>query len=78
MMGFGMGFGLLGFIFILFVGGILIAGAVLLIRALFPAVSSGSASSSSADGAREILDQRYARGEITRDEYEGVRKDLGS
>jgi putative membrane protein len=29
-------------------------------------------------GARAILDQRYARGEITRKEYEQVRKDLGS
>lgn len=26
--------------------------------------------------AREILDQRYARGEITRDEYEAMKQDL--
>ncbi len=28
--------------------------------------------------AREILDQRYARGEITRDEYESMKVDLAS
>ena len=26
--------------------------------------------------AREILDQRYARGEIDRDEYEAIKEDL--
>ena len=29
-------------------------------------------------GARAILDQRYVRGEITRKEYEQVKKDLSS
>jgi putative membrane protein len=76
MMGIGMGFGFLGLIFMLIVGGILIVGAVLLIRALFPTVSSESASNSVSESPREILDQRYARGEITRDEYEGIKQDL--
>lgn len=29
-------------------------------------------------GAREILDQRYARGEISREEYERMKGDLGA
>ena len=28
--------------------------------------------------AREILDQRYARGELTRKEYEQIKKDIGA
>lgn len=33
--------------------------------------------SSRGKSAREILDQRYARGEIDRDEFEQKKKDLG-
>ncbi len=29
------------------------------------------------DSARRILDERYARGEITREQYEQMRRDLG-
>lgn len=76
MMGFGMGFGVLGMIFMLVVGAALIVGAVVLVRALFPAIQSGSMNAASQESPREILDQRYARGEITRDEYEAIKEDL--
>lgn len=42
-----------------------------LVKSLF--FSSGSGS-----GARAILAQRYARGELTRKEYDQMRKDIGS
>jgi putative membrane protein len=33
---------------------------------------------SSSDRAQEILKERYARGEISREEYEEMRRDLGT
>jgi putative membrane protein len=76
MMGIGLGgWGLL-FMF-LFWGG-LIALAVWLVSILFP--RGGQEASSSGEGdfnAHEILDQRYVRGEITREQYELMKQDLG-
>jgi putative membrane protein len=73
MIGFGM-FGLL--LMLLFWGG-LIALAAWLISALFP--RDGRRAPSSPDqelSAREILDSRYTRGEITREQYELTKQDL--
>lgn len=47
--------------------------AILLVRYLFANSERNSGSS-----ARDLLDERYARGDISRDEYEQVRRDLGS
>ena len=75
MMGFGMGIGLL---LMLVFWGLLIVGAAWLVKGVFGGdkrtlgTSAGSSSS-----PREILDQRYARGEIAREEYERIRQDLG-
>ncbi len=67
--GWGMGFG--GIFMILF-WGLIVLGIVALAKWLFEA--SGST------GARkrplEILRERYARGEISREEYEHMRQDL--
>lgn len=62
-----------GLLFLVF-SGALVVGAVLLVRLLAgqPAVDGGAASPSALD----VLKRRYAGGEITRDEYERVRKDL--
>jgi putative membrane protein len=72
MMGFGMGFGMLfmGIFWIL-----LIAGAVWLAGALF---QSGRPQNNvgHSQTPREILDQRYARGELTREQYESMKSDL--
>ncbi|HLE50858.1 MAG TPA: SHOCT domain-containing protein [Anaerolineales bacterium] len=74
MMGFGMGFGLL--LMILFWVG-LVALAVWVVKALFtgdkgsPTLPTGQAPT-----AREILDQRYARGEITREQYDLMKREL--
>ncbi len=77
MMGFGMGFGLVGILVMVLFWGLLIFGAVWLVRSLFPS-GGGSVSLSRGDraSAREILDLRYARGEIDREQYEAMKKDL--
>lgn len=65
-----MGFGMIFFWIVV------IVGIVWLVKALggsnfqFPTQSKGEQS------AREILDQRYARGELDHEEYENMKKDL--
>jgi len=59
----------------------LIALVVLAIQALTHAdsrqsVGSASSSGSTPDGALNILKERYARGEITKDQYDSMRRDL--
>ena len=77
MMGPGMmgGFGwwwLMPIFFIIF-WGLVIWGIVSLVRGLS---GSGGSGSSRADSALEILKKRYARGDITKEEYEEKKKDL--
>jgi putative membrane protein len=71
MMGF-MGFGML-FMGVFWI--VLIAGAVWLVSALFQTGRTQNMSGHS-QTPREILDQRYARGEITREQYEMMKEDL--
>ena len=77
MTGFGMGFGILGFVLMLVFWGGLIALAIWLVKTLF---ASSQQLSGSAQGhelsAGDILNQRYARGEITREQYEMMKQDL--
>ncbi len=74
MMGWGMGFGLL---FMLLFWGALIALGVWLVRALFPPAGQPPAPPSGRDlNAREILDRRFARGEISREEYDLMRETI--
>jgi len=71
-LGLGMGFvGLLGMV--LFWGG-LIALAVWGVKAIFPQGSRTPGGSTASP--REILDLRYARGEINREQYEQMKQDL--
>ncbi len=75
MTGFGMGLGG-GLVMVLF-WIVLIVGAVWLARGFFPAGQQLSASSiRSEPSADEILKQRYARGEITKEQFEQMRRDL--
>lgn len=78
MMGIGMGFGGIGLILMLIFWGSLIFGGAWLAKALFNA-GQGNQSGFPAPrqpSAREILDRRYARGEISREEYEQIKADL--
>lgn len=56
--------------------GLVITGIVLLIRWLV-AGGSGPGVGRGSDRALEILRERYARGEIDKDEFEARRRDLG-
>jgi putative membrane protein len=72
-----MGFGPLGLILMLVFWGLLIAGALWFVRYIFPGISSpGSSTGKQPMGAREILDHRYARGELTREHYLAMIDDL--
>lgn len=77
MMGMGLGFGLFGLLFMLLFWVGLIALAVWLVSTLFG--RNGRQATPSGDhelSAREVLDRRYARGEITREQYELMKQDL--
>ncbi len=76
MTGFGMGLGGFGFIFIALFWIVIIGGGIWLLSNLFPK-NNGSQSRPSDNGsALDILKQRYARGELTKEEYESMRYDL--
>ena len=76
MMG-GWGMGWLGMIFMVLFWGLIIAGVVSLIRWLIQ--STGSTRNNS-DNIRpkaiDILKERYARGEIDRNEFESMKRDI--
>ena len=74
MTGFGMGFGGVGVIGIILFWVAVIAGIVWLART--DAQVSMLAESENGENAREILNQRYARGELNRDEYEAIKQDF--
>ena len=72
--GLGMGVGLL---FMLLFWGALIGLGVWLVRALFPSAAQPPAPPTGRDlSAREILDRRFARGEIGREEYDLMRETI--
>jgi putative membrane protein len=77
MMGMGPGFGVFGLLLMLVFWGGLIALAVWMASALFPRSHRETSISSDQNlSAQEILDRRYVRGEITRDQYELMKQDI--
>lgn len=73
----GMGFGIFGFILMLLFWAGLIALAVWLVSLVFR--SGGQTSPPvrrQSDSPQAILDQRYARGELSREQYELMKQDL--
>ncbi len=68
---YGMGWMLVTFIFWI----LLIAGVVLLVMWIVGKSSRG-ARSAAEDSALDILKKRYARGEITREQYEEMKSDI--
>ena len=68
-MGWGMGF---GWVFMIFLWVLFILGIIYFIR-LFIASAKKDASG---DTALDILKKRYAKGEITKEEFEKIKNDL--
>ena len=68
----------LGFIWMLLFWGGLILLAIWLISLLFPAISQTppASSDSALFSARDILDRRYAQGELSREQYEEMRQTI--
>jgi putative membrane protein len=75
MMGWGYGWGWFGGVVMALLCLAVIIGLVALIRWLWKAGSRGTAGSD--PSLLEILKRRYAQGEISRDEFEQKKKDLG-
>jgi putative membrane protein len=81
MMGFGYGFGF-GWIMMVLFWAVVIGLAVWLLSLLFPRAAHSSPANGTPQqtGAlvspTEILKQRYARGEITKEQFEQMRRDL--
>ncbi|UCF61257.1 MAG: SHOCT domain-containing protein [Anaerolineaceae bacterium] len=78
MMGMGFGFGALGLVLMIVFWLVVIGLAVCLLSNLFPRTTDSFKTSKKdlSETPMEILQQRYARGEISRDEYNEMRKDL--
>ncbi len=72
--GFAGGFGL-AWLFPLVFWGAIITGIVFLVRGA--SRGSGGSPPQGGETALDILKRRYARGEITREEFEGMKRDLG-
>lgn len=63
---------------ILWVLVILLVGHLLLSRISNGSRTNGRTTSNAGGDARSVLDRRYARGEISREEYGRMRRDIGS
>jgi len=71
------GMGWFGMIFMFLFWGLIIVGLVFLIRWLIQTTGDRSNSGvSMGSNAMDILKERYAKGEINRDEFESMKKDL--
>ena len=75
MMGMGVGFELWGILLMFLLWGGLIALAVWGVTVLFPRRARLSENDDHLD-AQEILDRRYARGEINREQYESMKQNI--
>ncbi len=73
----GFGFGIGGLIGMVLVWILLIAGSVWLIKTLFSGnIKKTSENKDQEEQAIEILNKRYARGELNKDEYDVMKNDL--
>ena len=73
----GFGFGIGGFLVMVLIWILLIVGAIWLIKALFSGdISRSSGNNKQEEQAIDILNKRYASGELNRDEYEVMKQDL--
>ena len=72
---FGWGFGAFGMLFMLVFWGLIIAGIVLLVKWLVEQSRTGGPRPGG-ESALDILKQRYARGEIDKEEFEAKKRDV--
>ncbi len=70
--GFGMGF--LGWIFMLVFWGLIVVGLVLVVRCVW---DHGRPGTRTAEAPLDILKRRCAQGEISKEEYDRIKQDLG-
>lgn len=75
----GLGMGLGGGLVPLLIVGVLILGGIWVVRTIYRDRDDESrpGESHDADDAREILRRRYARGEVSREEFHSMKEDLG-
>jgi putative membrane protein len=71
----GYGMGIVGSLFMLLFWGLIIVGLVLVVRRLWDHGRS-SAGEGSGDSPLDILKRRYARGEISKEDYDRIKQDL--
>ncbi len=78
MMGYGhfFGGGLFGFLFMVLFWGLILVGFFYLVKFLILQTGGMSERDSRKDDSIRILKERYARGEITREEFERMKGDL--
>ncbi len=74
----GFGFNPLGAILSLVFWALIIAGIVLLVVWLVRNAGRTGLAASSTDPALEILKTRYAKGEITKEQFDAISRDLGA
>ena len=78
MMGIGLGFGISGLLLTVLLWGGPIALGAWLVGQLFPRNAQAPASAASNDpNACVILDRRYSRGDMSREQYEMMKQDVG-
>lgn len=65
--------GLFSFIFMILILAAIVVGVVALLRRLPQGSTQGEGSKT---GALDLLNQRYAKGEITQEEYRNIKKDI--
>ena len=78
MTGFGMGFGGFGFLFMAIFWLGIIAAAIWLLSNLFPKNNAMGTTNGTPETAVSILQRRYARGEIDKEQFEQMRHELES
>ncbi|MBI4737594.1 MAG: SHOCT domain-containing protein [candidate division NC10 bacterium] len=71
----GGGFGIFGMVFMLVFWVLIIAGIVLVVKWLVEQGRSGGTYGSEGEAALDILKNRYARGEIGKEEFEAKKND---
>lgn len=76
MMVYGFGHSWVGYLMMILIWGVIILGAVALIRWLIQSGRGGSQAAPGGSSALEILKARYARGEISKEEFESMKKDI--